>query len=571
MTNPTTLSNKADHPEARLTGLLENLYSQEVAAVTAKRLLSLTQDLAEQPAHRSGLNQNGALLITYADSIRSAEFEPLTALRQFLSNHVGDSVQRVHLLPFYPSSSDDGFAVTDYRRVDHHIGDWQHVGELAEDYALMFDLVINHCSREHLWFADFVGGRSPGKEFFITLPEDSDTSAVIRPRSSPLISDVQTYAGIRHVWTTFSADQIDLDFSNPDVLVEITSILLFYIERGCSIVRLDAIAFLWKRLGSSCMSLPETHIVVKVLRLLVSLNGQQTILITETNVPHEENVSYYGHGDEAHGVYQFSLAPLMLYSYTFGNASALTDWASQLLPPPESCFALNFMASHDGIGLRPLEGLVSDAEVDRLVETMHGRGAFSSMRDAGDNIQRPYEINVSLFSAFGGSAESLPAYLGAHALLMAFQGMPGIYIHSLLGSQNDLAKVEETGRTRSINRGTLVLEELETELADPESIRAQTLGFITSALKRRSAQPAFALAAAQHMLEVAPTLVVFQRRSPEQTLLVIASVVSDKQQVAAADLGISAGSYQCQLHQCLIEIDPVLTLRPYQVCWLDIS
>ena len=567
-------------PQTRLTELLSMLYSKEVASTTASRLASIVEslDTAQRlspgsTAESKRSEANGAMLITYADLIHSQNSGPLAALTDFLDTHVGDAFQRIHLLPFFPSSSDDGFAVIDYKRVDHHVGDWQKVNVLAQRYDLMFDLVINHCSREHLWFADFVNGKTPGKEYFITLPEESDTTSVTRPRSSPLISDVQTYAGIRHVWTTFSADQIDLDFSNPDVLVEMISILFFYIERGGNLIRLDAVAFLWKRLGTSCMSLSETHTVVQILRLLVDwledLADQKTILITETNVPHEENVSYFGDGNEAHGVYQFSLAPLMLYSYIFGNSTALTRWATDLKPPPEGCFALNFIASHDGIGLRPLEGLVSDAEVDKLVEKMHQRGGFSSLRNVGADQQRPYEINISLFSAFGGSAENLPAYLGAHALLMAFQGLPGLYMHSLLGSHNDLAKVEETGRTRSINRGTLVLEELNTELDNKESIRSRTLRFITRALRRRAKQPAFALSATQNMLDISPSLIAFQRCGPNQSLLVIGSVVDSRQTIAAADLGLTPSTYHCELHEQSIDIDPMLCLEGYQVLWLN--
>ena len=559
----------------RLSDLLNLLYSTEVATKTSNRLIELASQFSGPAQQHQNIpiknNGNGAMLITYADTIRVNDMEPLLALTQFLNQQIGDAIQSVHLLPFYPSSSDDGFAVTDYRRVDHHIGNWQQVAELSQHYDLMFDLVINHCSREHLWFADFIGGRDPGKGYFITLPEGSDTSAVVRPRSSPLISDVQTYAGIRHVWTTFSADQVDLDFSNPEVLVELISILFFYIQRGCGLIRLDAVAFLWKRLGSNCMSLPETHVVVKILRLLVEIAGHQTILITETNVPHEENISYYGNGDETHGVYQFSLAPLLLYSYTFGDASALTRWAQQLAPPPSGCFALNFMASHDGIGLRPLEGLIDDSGVDALVEKMHERGAFSSMRDIGNGTQRPYEINISLFSAFGGTRQSLPAYLGAHALLLAFQGMPGLYIHSLLASRNDLAKVEETGRTRSINRGTLQLKALEADLANADSVRSQVLDFLTRALRRRTEQPAFALSADQQVLTVAPTLVAFKRKSREQTILVVASVVPNTQELTADLLEIDPGDYQCELHQRDVAIDPTLTLNAYQVYWLNLT
>ncbi len=429
-----------------LTQLLKRLYQEDVAIALAPELLAL----ARPAAQTASVSPDRTMLITYGDTIVDGDGSPLATLGRFLERHVGASVGAVHVLPFYPSSSDDGFAVIDYRMVDHHLGSWEDVRALAAGYDLMFDLVINHCSRQSLWFADFVNGREPGRRFFITLPEESDTSAVVRPRSTPLISAVHTYAGIRHVWNTFSDDQIDLDFSNPEVLREFVEILFFYVAQGATLIRLDAVAFLWKRLGTSCMSLPETHVVVKVLRLLLDHAATGVKLVSETNVPHEENISYFGDGDEAHLVYQFSLAPLLLYSYVFGDASYLTTWAARLTAPPAGASYLNFIASHDGIGLRPLEGLVPEASVARLVEVMHERGGFVTLRDSGDGAQKPYEINVALFSAF---QEDLEAYMAAHTLLLSFQGMPALYVHSLLATPNDLGLVEQTGRTRSINRG----------------------------------------------------------------------------------------------------------------------
>ena len=545
-----------------LTAVLEPLYEAGSAEYLASALLALSYP--KTPRARPA---NGALLITYGDSIRAEEELPLETLHRFLKRHLGKMVSGVHILPFFPSSSDDGFAVIDYRRVDHHLGSWEHIQALAQDYELMFDLVINHCSRENLWFTDFITGREPGRRFFITLPEESDTSAVIRPRSTPLVTAVHTYAGIRHVWNTFSDDQIDLDFSNPAVLKEFAEILLFYAARGAGLIRLDAIAFLWKRLGTSCLNLPETHAVVKALRLLLGYLKADVRLVTETNVPHEENVSYFGDGDEAHMVYQFSLAPLLLYSYVFGDASYLTTWAARLEAPPSGATFLNFIASHDGIGLRPLEGLVPEASVARLVETMHQRGGFVTLRQAG-NQQKPYEINIALFSAFGGEPQDLAAYLAAHTLLLSFQGVPALYIHSLLATTNDLELVEQTGRTRSINRGHWTLHELEAMLADERSAQSQTLAHFARVLACREAQPAFNLDAAQKVFPSPPGVFVMAREHPQQTILVIASVLGESQHVPIAGMGIATGSYDDRLTGSRVLIEEELELQPYQVLWL---
>lgn len=549
--------------QTRLTELLEVLYEPSVAAATLPRLIAtLAAPIAHEP-------RNDSMLVSYGDSVCSEDQAPLETLHQFIGKYLGDACGRVHLLPFFPSSSDDGFAVIDYRMVDHHLGGWDDIAALARDYDLMFDLVINHCSRENLWFADFINHREPGRNFFITLPEEVDTSMVARPRSTPLISPVHTYGGIRHVWNTFSADQIDLDFTNPDVLVEFVDILSFYAARGARLVRLDAVGYLWKRLGTTCLNLPETHVVVKILRVLAEQLCPSLRLITETNVPHEENVAYFGDGDEAHLVYQFSLAPLLLYSFVFGDGSYLRQWAAQLDEPPAGTTYLNFIASHDGIGLRPLEGLMPEAEVDRLVDKMHARGGFVTLREVSAHEQKPYEINISLLSAFGGEP-GLGAFLAAHALLLSFQGSPALYIHSMLGTLNDLDLVEQTGRTRSINRRKWQLSELEAHLQAPESLQARTLAGMTHLLTQRNAQPALQATAEQRILPAPEGVFLLQRECRKQSLLVVCSLLDQPQILPADMLQLTAGTYVDRLHEQSIAITTGLPLQPHQVMWLEL-
>ena len=306
---------------------------------------------------------------------------------KFSDNYLKGVLTGIHVLPFFPSSSDDGFAVVDYRQVRSDLGTWSDVQGLAQTFDVMADLVINHCSREHVWFTDFITNAAPGKDYFFEMDESSDLKEVLRPRNSPLLTEVHTRSGIRRVWTTFSDDQVDVNFANPEVLLEFVDTLFFYAQMGATYIRLDAIAYLWKRLGTTCMSLPETHMVVRILRGLIDVEDMPITLITETNVPHE-NVSYFGEGNEAHLVYQFSLAPLLLFGYLTGEAQALVDWTRELAPPPMGCSYFNFIASHDGIGLRPLEGLLPEAEIGRLIDIIHDRGGFASMRStlAGKNV-----------------------------------------------------------------------------------------------------------------------------------------------------------------------------------------
>ncbi|MEC8697353.1 MAG: alpha-amylase family glycosyl hydrolase, partial [Pseudomonadota bacterium] len=325
--NSATKGSDATHQmsqsEYALVQNLTVLYGEGGASYLAKRMMAIAMgELMARPAEHADpkpLSAADRMLICYGDSVRDEPGMPLSALRQFATHYLQNSISTIHILPFFPSSSDDGFAVIDYQTVRRDLGDWSDINALSADFDLMFDLVINHCSRENLWFADFVGGREPGCDYFHEMPSMVGLESVVRPRNSPLLTHVHTYQGIKRVWTTFSDDQIDLNFANPEVLCEFVHILFSYIAQGARFIRLDAIAFLWKELSTSSINLEQTHCVVRVLRALIDEMQTQTLLLTETNLPHNENVSYFGSRDEAHLVYQFSLAPLILYSYLFND------------------------------------------------------------------------------------------------------------------------------------------------------------------------------------------------------------------------------------------------------------
>ncbi|MEM9744126.1 MAG: alpha-amylase family glycosyl hydrolase [Pseudomonadota bacterium] len=565
-----------DVHEYRLREALGLLYGSGAATGIAKRLLQAARTTRSRledtgdPRLAGGpraLEARDQLLITYGDSLVGSGELPLDSLKAFADAELKDCISAIHVLPFFPFSSDDGFAVIDYRAVRNDLGDWSEVRALGEHFDLMFDLVINHCSREHLWFADFVGDRAPGNDFFIEADPRTDHSAVTRPRNSPLLTRVHTYRGVRHVWTTFSEDQVDLNFGNPNVFVAFAEILLFYLEQRARFIRLDAVAFLWKRLGTNCMSLPETHAAVRALRSLLEAADLPTQLLTETNVPHAENVSYFGDRDEAHLVYQFSLAPLLLYSYLFEDPTYLRRWAETLDPAPEGCAYLNFIASHDGIGLRPLEGLVPKDAVQALLDLGHERGGYITLRTLADGTESAYELNIALFSAFGGTPADIPRYLAAHHLLLAFQGVPALYVHSLFGTLNDHDGVERTGRTRSINRAQLDADTLAAALADSSSPTAEIFRSLRRALELRREQPAFAPAASQRVVPTQDSRIfVLERRADTQTLLVVASFASESVQVDESALTARGGVDL--LTGRSLAAGEAMVLEPFQVLWI---
>ena len=461
-------------------------------------------------------------LITYGDSLLAEGEKPLTTLKGFLSRYLSDVINTVHILPFFPFSSDDGFSVIDYRKVNPDLGTWDEIESIAGEFRLMGDLVINHISRQSQWFQDYAFGMLPEKFYFIEADPSDDTSAVVRPRSLPLLTPVHTRDGLRHVWTTFSDDQIDLNFANPDVLFEFLDILMLYVLHGMRVIRLDAIAYLWKEPGTECIHLPETHEVVKLIRDFLQIISPDATIITETNVPHKENISYFGNGDEAHMVYQFPLPPLLLHALLSGSSRYLSRWVEGLdsAELPEGCTFFNFTASHDGIGVRPLEGIVPDSELRQLVEDVRRRGGEVSTRTAEGGEEKPYELNITYFDAVsdpdsGDEERDIDRFLCSQAIALCLKGVPAVYIHSLLGTRNDYEAVEATGRARSINRSRLSAGEIEEQLQDNTSMRHVVLRRYKRLLHCRTRHAAFHPEGAQNVLDCGEKVFALERISPE--------------------------------------------------------
>jgi len=399
-------------------------------------------------------DQKESILITYGDSIVDGNLPPLTVLKNFADKHLRNAFSAIHVLPFSPYSSEDGFSVIDYRAVNPELGDWKKIRELRENFGLMFDIVLNHCSAQSEWFKEFLEQIEPARNYFVTANPELDLSQVVRPRTSPLLTPVKTRNAIEHVWTTFSADQVDLNWKSPDLLFEFFDIVLFYISQGARFFRMDAVAFLWKEIGTNCLHLPQTHEVVKLFRDVIEIVCPRSIIITETNVPQPENYSYFDQGDEAHMVYQFTLPPLLLYSLLSGDATALTNWAGNIPEIPEGCTFFNFAASHDGIGVRPIEGILSDAQRDSMIKAVEQRGGQVSYKTNSDGSQSPYELNITYYSALeaDNEAHTIARFLCSQSVVMTLQGIPGIYIHSLMGTQNDIEYMKKRQQNRSINR-----------------------------------------------------------------------------------------------------------------------
>ncbi|MFH5832803.1 sugar phosphorylase [Halalkalibaculum sp. DA3122] len=561
------------------------IYGEEQAGACVERLKSMIREYKPKidvpETDRDKWSEKDSILITYGDVLRDLNrpAEPrLKILHEFLERYVGDSVTSVHILPFFPSSSDGGFSVIDYKKVREDLGSWDHIGKLSEKYRLMGDLVINHASRYSDWFQNFKENRRPGKDYFIDVDPDLDISQVTRPRNSPLLTPVQTDKGNRCVWTTFSEDQVDVDFSNPDVLFEYLDIFLFYLSKGIQIVRLDAIAYLWKQLGTNCIHRPETHEVVKLFRTLVDEVAPHVTLVTETNVPHEENISYFGNGeDEAHMVYQFSLPPLLLHAILTENSRYLTEWASRLEGVKKGCYFMNFTASHDGIGVRPLEGLVPDEEFDVMIEEVFKREGFVSYKKNEDGSESPYELNITYFDAFSvpGTEEKtvqVKRYLCSQAIMLAFKGVPGIYFHNLTATENNTGEAVSTGHKRAINRMQWEYEELVDRLEDESTTTHQVMQKYREMLRVRGEHPAFHPDAPQKVYDCGANLFVIKRTALDESEAVVAvsNVTGDSLSVDRELLPLppSQRSWKDLLSDSERGGDGTLLLEPFETVWL---
>ncbi len=560
---------------------LEKVYPDEDIDALAQTLIAtvhLDAGYQEPIAHQNNWSEQDIALITYADTLLDGDKKPLAVLHDFAHEQLKDAVSIMHILPFFPFSSDDGFAVIDYLAVNESHGEWSDIQAISEDFKLMSDLVLNHMSSRSWWFDNYKKGLKPGKDYFVEADKDTDTSKVVRPRTSPLLNEVETSDGTRHVWCTFSPDQVDLNFANPQVLVEFANIIYEYLQNGVQVFRLDAVAFLWKEQGTSCIHLQQTHEIIKILRVLIEHHSPHAIVITETNVPNRENLTYFGNGNEAHMIYNFSLPPLLIYTLITGDCRHLKSWMMSMPPAQNGTTYFNFIASHDGVGLRPLDGLLDEEEKYRMVNTMQGFGAKVTHRRAVTGEDKPYEINISLFDALKGNVEGedafqIPRFLCAHTIMLALEGIPAFYIHSLFSTENDNERVEHTGNNRSINRSKWDVNDLMNKLEDSSTHYHQVFQALKSRIKARKAQAAFHPNATQFTLHFGTEIFAFWRQSldRQQSVFCINNISNKPQVIPLVDINLIGTDTWVDLltGQVMDDLQQEITLQPYESIWIS--
>jgi sucrose phosphorylase len=564
---------------SRIDSHLEVIYGEQAKDLVAPVIEAMryAEDVSEPAPYQNYWDESDCWMITYATSIHESGEPGLQTLQAFCDRYLSDTVNGLHILPFYPFSSDDGFAVKDYLAVNDAAGSWDDIQSIAGRYRLMSDLVINHVSSQSAWFQNFLSRKDPGKDYFKETKPDEDLSLVVRPRSTPLRTEVETVDGKRWVWCTFGPDQVDLDFGNPEVLLRFLEIIRCYLENGVRVLRLDAVAFLWKEPGTTSLHDQRTHEIIKLLRTLIDFYDPSVMLITETNVPNRDNLTYFGNSNEAHAIYNFSLPPLLIHTLLTGDCRHLKTWMMSMPPARGGTTYFNFIASHDGIGMRPVDGLLSQAERSRLMETLTGFGGRISLRTGPDGAAHPYEVNISLIDALAGTEDGrdefqIERFVCAHAIMLAIEGIPGIYIHSLLGTPNDNEGLARTGQYRSINRHTWEQEEIVKLLDDPDSVQSIILSRLRHLIKLRREQQAFHPNAVQFTMQLGLQTFGIWRQSLDrrQDIFSISNISNEQQSVELASINlVSTDDWRDLISGDRInEGQTVLELRPYQTVWL---
>jgi glucosylglycerate phosphorylase len=370
---------------------------------------------------------------------------------------------------------------------------------LGKSFRLMFDGVINHMSAQGEWFRKFLQDEEPYKDYFVTVEGTPDLSHVVRPRALPLLTEFETCR-----WQ-------DAKCGRPSAPTRLTSTLQIPMScskssisfscmprRGAQFIRLDAIAYLWKEIGTTCIHLPQTHAVIQLLRAVFDEVAPHVRLITETNVPHRITSPISATARTRLSSCTTLRSRRSCFTpFRTGDASVLSGWASNLTLPSDRTTFFNFLASHDGVGLNPARGILSSADIDSLTERTLTHGGLISHKQNADGSTSPYEMNINYFDALSNPSSDEPLdlqvdrFMAAQAIMLTILGIPGIYFHSLFGSRNWKEGVNITKHNRTINRQKLERDELEEQLADANSLRSKVFTRYRKLLAARSSASAF--------------------------------------------------------------------------------
>ena len=528
----------------------------------------------KNPKRKKNISEKTSLIICYGDSIYSNKKSSISLFKIFFQKKLKNYFNTIHFLPFYPSSSDSGFSVKDHYKIENKLGNWSDIKKISKSNDIMADMVINHSSARGLWFRNFLKNKKPGKNYFLTIDSKFDTSKVIRPRDHKLLKKINIFNKKEYLWRTFSADQLDLNFKNPSVLLRFIKIMINLINHGVTVFRLDAIAYLWKESGTKCINLKQTHEIIKLLRTICSYLNVETIIVTETNLPEKENLTYFGKNDEANWIYNFSLPPLLIHAFLFENSSYLNQWSKKLPITKNGNSYLNFISSHDGIGIRPTEGIFDKKVLNNFLKRLKKNGSKFSYRKVQNKLKKVYEANITVFNALKKTDYDLKGkfflerYVSAHSIMISFEGIPAIYFNSLFGKSNDEAKYIITGNNRDVNRYKWNYKNISKKLSNKNSKQSIFFQKISNLLSIRRKQKAFHPNASRHNINLGSKIFSFKRISinKKQTVICITNLSS---KIQRANLNKIYHNWT-NLIGSKIEIkNKLLILKPFETIWLS--
>lgn len=614
----------------RLKLALQAVYGDSSATIYEK-VVAIAEDFSKRRANSQGngfksLSQKDMALICYADHVVSTEFSPIQTLGKVLKEYgISDKLPITHILPFYPWDTDRGFSVKDYYSVNPGYGTWEDIKELGTYTKLMFDFVANHASIENplvqkALISDHISPEDseckeylPYKDFVISYTEDNkpseeDLKQLSRPRNFPVLTkyrvvkndenrkvailgekkEEENVLGEGYVWTTFSRAklddgseetcQIDINYNNPNVFVESVKILLFYVEQSAKLVRLDAIGYIWKKIGSSSLHEPECHKILEALGSVLRIAAPEVITISEVNEPQVNAFTYIGNKEhpEADLAYQFSHFPLAVHAVLTEQSNFYQEWLKTISVFGAHQFT-TVLGSHDGIGMKPARGLLPEEELERLckilVEEHQGKPNFAVLPGGKKII---YEVCATPWCIINNPHTNenfdtqLQRYLAVTAMGLCIPGIPAIYWNGLFGMKNYLPE-GGLDENRTVNREIFDYIALKDLLDNETSEIHRCFQAVKYLLATRAKEQAF---------------------HPHTKLT---PVVNDSSQVVSCLLDYAAENSQILAvtnvakQQCKITLDskdlptntswidllsgnqytiPNIELNAYQVCWL---
>ncbi len=560
-----------------LNKLVAEIYGKSVAKDICKKIEDIVKIYAKRKhsiKKTPSLSEKDVVLICYADNIRYKNEPSLKVMDNFFNEFLGDRISYIHFLPFFPYSSDDGFAITNFRTVNPKYGSWKDIRKISRKYGLIFDAVTNHISSKHKWFQNYLKFDKKYEDYFIEMDKNADVSKVMRARDLPLLNKFQKGSKDVFVWTTFSDDQIDLNFHFPKVLLEVIDLLLFYASKGASIIRLDAIAYIWKKANSNCINLKEVHKIIMIIRRIFDMVFPHIMLLPEANVPSKENLKYLGNGyNEAQLLYQFCISPLVLYTFYSGSVDHLHNYLDTVPELPGDNYFLNVLVTHDGIGLRPVHDILDPNEIKLIINEIEKRNGIISYKTEQNGKKSPYELNITYFDALRDNdcveKQNIAKFVAAQAILLSIKGLPALYFHSLFGTKNYYEGYENTNQPRTLNRRKFELNELENLLSNKEYSEAIIFKKINKLLSIRKKYFAFHPNAKQEIVNISDHIFSIIRKGKEDNykMLILVNVTDQKCNCKIPQTILSNDSIDIIAKRKIIpEIE--FTMYPYEILWI---